>query len=200
MNILYVSGSPRKTSNTDYLLKVALAETGGRLIKLTDYRIEPCKSCWFCQKVHKCVVEDDMTKLLIPELIESDGIVLGSPVYFNNVSAQLKAFMDRTWCIRDKFRNKIGGTVVVGRHYGFESAVTAVNAFFLKHEMIPANRGVCGIAFERDEVVGDREAVDSAKRLGKRILELLGLIDKKDSFFYNDNLSEQERSCEEKPS
>jgi len=171
MNILYVSGSPRKRSNTDYLLKVALAETGGRFVKLTDYRIDPCETCWLCQKI-----DDDMTNRLIPELIESDGVVLGSPVYFNNVTAQLKAFMDRTWCIRGKLRNKIGGAVVVGRRYGLESAVTAVNAFFLKHEMIPANRGVCGLAFEQKKVAGDTEAVDSAKRLGERILELLSLI------------------------
>ena len=84
-----------------------------------------------------------MSKIIIPQLLESDGIVIGSPVYFNNVSAQAKAFIDRTWCIRGKLRNKIGGAIVVGRRYGAESAITAINAFFLKHEMIPANRGVC---------------------------------------------------------
>ena len=64
----------------------------------------------------------------------------------------MKAFMDRTWCIKGKLRNKIGGAIVVGRRYGIESAITAINAFFLKHEMTPANRGVCGIAFEEGEL------------------------------------------------
>lgn len=126
--------------------------------------------------MHKCAINDDMTNRLIPDLEESDGVVLGSPVYFNNVSAQLKAFMDRTCCIRVKLRNKIGGAVVVGRRYGLGTAVAAVNAFFLKHEMIPANRGVCGIAFQQEEVAGDTEAVDSARSLGRRILELLSLV------------------------
>ena len=57
-----------------------------------------------------------------------------------------------------------------------ESAITAINTFFLKHEMIPANRGVCGIAFERREISGDEEAIESAKKLGKRIEELGGIL------------------------
>ena len=108
----------------------------------------------------------------MPMLFAADAVVLGSPVYFNNVSAQLKAFIDRSWSIRGKLKNKIGGAVVVGRRYGAESAITAIHAFFLKHEMIPANRGVSGIAFDRGDVEQDLEAVEAAKRLGERIKEL----------------------------
>jgi multimeric flavodoxin WrbA len=172
MNVLYISGSPRDNSNTDYLLNLALSIADGQFIKLTDYRVEPCRSCWACRKLGKCVIEDDMSDILTPMLLDADAVVLGSPVYFNNVSAQVKAFMDRTWCIREQLRNKIGGAIAVGRRYGVESAITAINAFFLKHEMIPANRGVCGIAFGQGEIAGDEEAIESAKKLGKRIKEL----------------------------
>jgi len=176
MKILYISGSPRKKSNTDYLLRLALSITGGQFIKLTDYKIEPCKSCWACQKLDKCIINDDMTNILIPKLLDNEVFVLGSPVYFNGVSAQLKAFIDRTWCIRGKLKNKIGGAIVVGRRYGLESAITTINAFFLKHEIIPANRGVCGIAFKQEEILHDQEAIESAKRLGKRIKELKQIL------------------------
>ena len=179
MKILYISGSPRKNSNTEILLKLALSITGGDFIKLTDYHIEPCKSCRTCQKLDKCVIEDDMKNIIIPKLFESIGIVIGSPVFFNNVSAQTKAFMDRTWCIRGKLKNKIGGAIVVGRRYGAESAITAINAFFLKHEMIVANRGVYGIAFKENEVLRDREAIEATKELGKRIKELLEISDER---------------------
>jgi multimeric flavodoxin WrbA len=175
--IIFVSGSPRGISNTDYLLKLTLSTVGGQYVKLVDYHVEPCKSCWACQVSGKCVIDDDMSNTLIPMLLEADVLILGSPVYFNNVSAQLKAFMDRTWCIRGQLRNKIGGAVVVGRKYGIESAITAINAFFLKHEMIPANRGVCGTAFEKEEIVKDTEAIESAKKLGKRIKELVSILD-----------------------
>jgi multimeric flavodoxin WrbA len=176
MEVVYISGSPREESNTDYLLKLALSITGGQFVKLTDYSVQPCKSCWACRRLGKCVIDDDMSSTLIPMLLESDVLVLGSPVYFNNVSAQLKAFIDRTWCIRKRLRNKIGGAIVVGRKYGIESAITAINAFFLKHEMIPANRGVCGIAFEGEKIMEDKEAIESAKKLGERIGELFRIM------------------------
>jgi multimeric flavodoxin WrbA len=177
MKAIYVSGSPRGRSNTDYLLELTLSIVGGQFVKLADYHVESCKSCWACRDSGKCVIDDDMSNTLIPMLLEADVLILGSPVYFNNVSAQLKAFMDRTWCIRGQLRNKIGGAVVVGRKYGIESAITAMNAFFLKHEMIPANRGVCGTAFEKEEIVKDKEAIESAKKLGKRIKELGRILD-----------------------
>ncbi|MFO7881130.1 MAG: flavodoxin family protein [Kosmotogaceae bacterium] len=173
MDCLYISGSPRKNSNTDYLLNLIKDQNGGKLIKLCDYSIQPCCSCWKCLEKRSCTIQDDMEKIIIPELLMCKAVVIGSPVYFNNVTAQLKSFIDRTWSIRGKLRNKIGGTVVVGRKYGAESALTAINAFYLKHEMIPANRGVCGIAFEENEIIHDEEAIKAAKKLGKRIKELL---------------------------
>ncbi|MDK2806588.1 MAG: hypothetical protein PWR08_1265 [Thermoanaerobacterium sp.] len=175
MNILYISGSPRKNGNTDYLLNVTLSITGGKLIRLSDYNINYCNSCWACQKTGKCPIKDDMNEKLIPMILESDGIVLGTPVYFNNVSAQLKTFIDRTWCIKGDLKNKIGGAIVVGRKYGAESAITAIDAFFLKHEMIVANRGVSGIGYAKGDIESDVEAVEAAKRLGYRILELLNV-------------------------
>ncbi len=176
MNILYISGSPRENSNTDVLLETARSVTGGKLIKLIDYDIKPCASCRACQSLKDCIIKDDMNKAITPMLFESDVVVLGSPVFFNNVSAQLKAFIDRTWCIRGRLRNKVGGAIVVGRRYGLESAITAINAFFLKHEMIPANRGVCGIAFKEGEILKDTEAIGAAKNLGERIKELGGIL------------------------
>ena len=176
MNILYVSGSPRSKSNTDYLLKEALSVTGGVFLKVVDYQVEPCRSCWACLKSGECAINDDMRQKLIPMLLKADAIILGTPVFFNNVSAQLKAFMDRTWCLKGKLRNKIGGAIVVGRGDGAESAITAINALFLKHEMIPANRGVQGRAFAKGEIIHDHEALQSAGKLGRRLVELESVL------------------------
>ncbi|MHA1300487.1 MAG: flavodoxin family protein [Candidatus Helarchaeota archaeon] len=179
MKILHISGSPRKNSNTDFLLKSMLPYTKGEFIKLSNFTISPCKACWACQKTGKCIIDDEMSNILIPKLIECDAIILGSPVFFCNVSAQLKAFIDRTWSIRGKLRNKVAGVVVIGRKYGLENVATAMNAFFLKHEMIPANRGVCEIAFKAKEIMQDSEAIESAKKLADRIFELLNLLNNK---------------------
>lgn len=178
MKFLYISGSPRKNSNTDYLLNLVLSITGGKFIKLTNYDMKPCHSCRICIEKFKCVINDDMSKILIPELLESDGMVIGSPVFFNNVTAQLKIFMDRTWAIRGKLKNKIGGTIVVGRRYGSESAITAINSFYLKHEMIVANRGVNGIAFNENEIIKDSESIEASKKLAYRLIELHELLKK----------------------
>jgi len=172
MNIVYISGSPRKRSNTDYLLNRVLSRTDGEFIKLSDYAIEPCRSCWACREGGCCVIDDGMETIIIPKLLNADAIVIGTPVYFNNVTAQLKAFIDRTWSIRGKLKDKIGAAVVVGRRYGAEGAITAINAFFLKHDMIVANRGISGIAFEPGEIRDDLESMEAAQRMGDRILDL----------------------------
>lgn len=176
MKVLYISGSPRKKSNTDDLLRETLSVTGGEFLKITDYRVDPCRSCWSCLKSGKCATDDDMTQKIMPMLLKADIMVLGTPVYFNNVSAQLKAFMDRTWCLKGTLRNKVGGAIVVGRRDGAEGAITAIHAFFLKHEMIPANRGVHGRAYAAGEIVHDPEALESARKLGKRLMELGALL------------------------
>jgi len=172
MNLLYISGSPRKKSNTDYLLNMLLNETDGRFIKLTEYHIEACMACRDCRGLGNCTIDDDMRNTLIPELLACDAMVLGSPIYFNDVSAQMKAFMDRTHCLIGLLTNKIGGAVVVGRRYGAESAIATINAFFLKHQMIPANRGIFGIAFAAGEIVQDNNALAAVQPLASRLLEL----------------------------
>jgi multimeric flavodoxin WrbA len=99
-----------------------------------------------------------MTATLIPSLLNSNVIIIASPVYFNNVSGQVKVFMDRTWCIRGRLKDKMGGGIVVGRGYGLESALTAINAFMIKHEMILGHRGVSGTAYEKGEIMVDKKS------------------------------------------
>ena len=172
MRTVCISGSPRRRSNTDYLLNLVLNRMEGEFIKLSDYRIEPCNSCWACVKTRECAIADDMTVTITPKLLAADIIVIGSPVYFNNVTAQAKAFMDRTWAIRTKLRNKIGASVVVGRRYGAESAITAIHSFFLKHEMIVAHRGISGVAFGPHEIEQDAESIEEAANLSDRLTHL----------------------------
>jgi len=75
MNVLYVSGSPRKKSNTDHLLQESRSVTGGEWIKVSDYRVEPCRSCWACLKSGECVVDDDMRWRLMPMLLEAEFVL-----------------------------------------------------------------------------------------------------------------------------
>ncbi|MFA6190296.1 MAG: flavodoxin family protein [Candidatus Staskawiczbacteria bacterium] len=95
MKIVGISGSPRK-KNTNYMLETVLDATGFDydLILLKDKKIKPCNACGGCYKSHKCIVKDDMQKIY-NKILDADILVLGSPTYFDNVSAIMKSFMDR---------------------------------------------------------------------------------------------------------
>lgn len=178
MMILYISGSPRRGGNTEILLERARAITGGELLRLADTRFEPCRSCWACREGNPCIIDDELAPVL-DKLPEFQALVIGSPVHFNNVSALTKAFMDRTWPLRGRLRDRVGGAIVVGRRYGAESAITAIHAFFLKHEMVIGHRGVIGIAYGAGEILRDREALEMTDRLAQRLIELISFITSK---------------------
>jgi len=102
MFVLGLQGSPRKKGNTNYLLTTFMNEaekTGARthIIQAAKTNIKPCIGCGFCEKNGFCVTEDDdMKPKIYPLLREADVIVLASPIYFYNVTAQIKALIDRS--------------------------------------------------------------------------------------------------------
>ena len=102
MKILGVVGSRRKNGNTATLVQEVLKPFKGKdivtkLIFLGDYDIKGCNGCEGCKDTYVCVINDGMQKIY-PEILESDAIILGSPAYFYNVSADMKAFIDRCYC------------------------------------------------------------------------------------------------------
>ncbi len=175
--ILIISGSPRKGGNTDLIcsiLKSEIESMGEKtdIIRIYDYEIKPCISCRLCIEKGACVLQDDMQKIY-SLLLQADGIIIVSPVYFNSVPSQLKAFMDRTWCLRGKLRDKIGGVVVVGRRYGHFGAISTLVSFMLKHEMVLGMRGVTVFGFRRHEARNDIDGINDTKKLARRVVELV---------------------------
>ncbi|OYT47295.1 MAG: NADPH-dependent FMN reductase [Desulfurococcales archaeon ex4484_42] len=176
-----VLGSPRKESNTEILLNHLLSKLGSygiscMKLRLRDYEIRPCYSCRKCLELGNCCIKDDMTEYIIPHLLQAHIIIIASPVYFDNVSALTKVFMDRTWCLRGKLRNKILGCIVVGRGYGLDSALVAIHNWGLKHKMIIGDRGVVGIGFEYGDILSDARAFKDAGKHAERLAELAKLI------------------------
>jgi arsenate reductase (thioredoxin) len=102
MFVLGLQGSPRKKGNTHYLLETFMNEaekSGARthVIEAAEKNIIPCIGCGLCEKKGHCVTQDDdMTLEIYPLLREADVIVAASPIYFYNVTAQLKALIDRS--------------------------------------------------------------------------------------------------------
>jgi multimeric flavodoxin WrbA len=108
MNVLVFLGSPRKKGNSEILTNAVLEgvrQAGGQpeIIRLCDLKISPCISCGGCDKTGKCVVEDDMIPLY-EKIITVDRIIISSPIFFYGVTAQTKAFVDRTQALWNRKR------------------------------------------------------------------------------------------------
>ncbi|MFP4461137.1 MAG: flavodoxin family protein [Thermotogota bacterium] len=102
IKILGIVGSKRKNGNTSIVVQKALDETqheGAQteLLYLSDYQYSDCNGCEGCAKDFRCVIEDGMQQIY-PKILEADGIVVGSPTYFYNLTALMKAFIDRLYC------------------------------------------------------------------------------------------------------
>ena len=83
---------------------------GSELITLKDKNIKPCNACGGCYKSHECIIKDDMQEIY-DKLSKADIIVLGSPTYFDNVTAITKAFIDR--CLPLYLSEKLKGKKIV---------------------------------------------------------------------------------------
>src|SRR4030067_1299829 len=149
MKILGIFGSPRRGGNTDLLLEEVLkgAEEEGaeaERLYLRDYSITPCKECHGCDDTCQCVILDDMEKIY-PKLLESEIIVLASPIFFYGVTAWAKALIDRSqalwakkYLLKDPSLGKGGKKrkgffISVGATKGqkvFEGSILTVKYFF----------------------------------------------------------------------
>ena len=187
MRIVGISGSPRAGGNTDLILQEALAAAKAEgaavnLIRVSDYHLLPCNGCMTCFSTKKCVNEDDCENLY-QEIVKADGVIMGSPSYFQGVTAQMKIFIDRVGFLalargRKDFAEKVGGVIAVARRSGVSSTCNQMITFMTAVGMIiPSGGRVFAIAREKGEVAKDQEGMDSARHLGKMMVRTIVVID-----------------------
>ncbi len=116
MKVLGISGSPVKGSNTDRALKVALKATGmdTEFIKLSDYKVEPCRACKGCIETNRCVIEDDGI-MLAEKVRVSDALIIAGTTPYSSLDGRTKAFMERLYPLRHRYgylAGKPGGAIV----------------------------------------------------------------------------------------
>jgi len=191
VKIIGIVGSPRTEGNTSYLVETALksAEEAGadtEIINLGSANLEPCVACDICKATGECAIYDDMREIT-EKLIEADGMIIGSPVYFGSVTAQLKMLIDRSRPLRGSFRlkNKIGGAIAVGgfRNGGQESTISTIHDFLLIHDAIivgdgapMAHYGGTGVGGPKGDTKQDEVGIETSKNLGKRVAELSAML------------------------
>ena len=185
--VLTINGSPRRNGNMAGMLAVAEEELRREgydveRTSLADVDIRPCTACNECHKNHwSCPIEDDAVGVL-RRMVAADAILIGSPVYFGGVTAQLKALFDRSAIPYQgsELRDKLGGALSCGgaRQGGQEMTVNQIIVFFMTHDMQVAGAGdgaygAMGVADELGDIANDDEGLSSARDLGRRTAHLL---------------------------
>jgi multimeric flavodoxin WrbA len=189
MKVVAFNGSARINGNTTNLLNIVLDEIkahGGEteLIEMAGLNLSGCKACYQCfeTKNNRCAVDEDLINDAIAKMAAADGIILGSPTYFADVSANMKAFIERTGMVSrangDIYKRKVGASVVAVRRAGASHVFSSLNNFFLIGQMIVVGSSYWNIGIGRDkgEVAGDEEGMETMTQLGQNMAWLLDKI------------------------
>jgi multimeric flavodoxin WrbA len=182
MKVVAFNGSARKGGNTARLIGVVLEELESRgiateLVELSGKNIAGCIACYKCfkDKNGRCAVDDGIVNECIDRMLEADGIIMGSPTYFANISTNMKALIERCGMVSrangDMFRRKVGAGVVAVRRAGAYHAFNSLNSFFLIGQMIVVGSSYWNIGIGRDpgEVMKDEEGIRTMKDLGRNM-------------------------------
>ncbi len=192
MKVMAFNGSGRKDGNTYLLLKVvldALREEGidTELIQLADGSpVRGCVSCFKCmeRKNMKCAIDSDPFNDYFAKISAADGLLLGSPVYFSDVTAGMKGLIERCGFVGRAngkvLRRKVGAGVVAVRRAGANHTLASINYLFLISEMIIPGSSYwnMGIGRKPGDVMKDAEGLEIMKTLGLNMAWLLKKIQK----------------------
>ena len=183
MKVVGFNGSPRKDGNTFILInhvfrELEKEEIETELVQLSEKPIHGCIACYKCfeNKDRRCAVKSDAANEYIEKMLDAQGIILGSPVYFIDITSEMKALIDRTGFVAlangRMFKNKVGGTVAAVRRSGGVHTIDSMNHFLLSQEIVIASRAI-GVGKDKGDVEKDEEGLLLAKSLGQRMAWLL---------------------------
>jgi multimeric flavodoxin WrbA len=186
MKVVALNGSARKDGNTAILINLVFDELKKEgieteLIQLAGNPIAGCIACYKCfkNKNRRCSVEKDMLNDIIEKMLQADGIILGSPTYFSDVSSGTRAFIERCGFVARAndymFKYKVGAGVVAVRRAGAIPAFNSIMLFLHYMQMMIPGSSYWNIGIGRDpgEVLKDEEGVQTMKTLGQNMAWLL---------------------------
>lgn len=189
MKVIAFNGSARKDGNTAILIRQVFGELEAEgieteLVQLAGQKIRGCTACGQCykNKNQRCVIENDVVNDCIEKMRAADGIILGSPTYFADLTSEMKALIDRAGYVArangDMFKRKVGAAVVAVRRAGSVHTFDSINHFFLIGQMIVPGSIYwnMGIGRAKGEVEQDEEGLQTMKTLGQNIAWLLKKI------------------------
>jgi len=190
IKVVAFNGSARKDGNTAILVQALFGELEKagiktELVQLAGKKMHGCLGCGKCweKKDRRCII-DDFANECIGKMDEADAIILASPTYFADVTAEMKALIDRAGYVAmgndHMFRRKVGAAVVAVRRGGAIHTFDTINHFFFISEMVVP--GSCywnvGIGLEKGDVEKDEEGLATMKVLGENMAWLMKKLKK----------------------
>lgn len=186
MKVVAFNGSARRDGNTALLIKHVFAQLQAagietELVQLGGEPLRGCTACYQCfaRKDGRCAVANDRLNEHLAKMIEADGLILASPTYFADVSAEMKALIDRAGMTSvangGLLRRKVGAAIVAVRRGGAIHVFDTINHFFLISQMIIPGSRYWNMAFGRNigEVEEDEEGLSTMQILGENMAWLL---------------------------
>ncbi len=191
MKVVAFNGSARRDGNTAILVNAVFKELKKEgikteLVQLAGKKVPGCIACMKCfeTKDKRCAVTGDIVNECIEKMLEADGIILASPTYFADISANMKALIERAGFVAkandDMFRRKVGAPVVAVRRGGAIHAFDSMNHFFFISQMVVPGSSYwnVGIGLAPGDVKHDEEGIATMKTLGANMAWVMKKLNK----------------------
>jgi len=186
MKVVAFNGSARKDGNTALMIRRVFSEleAAGIETELLQLAYKPVRGCTACMKCwenqdRRCVIGNDIVNEALAKMTEADGVILGSPTYFADVTSEMKALIDRCGMVSrangDLLARKVGAGVVAVRRGGSMHALQTLQNFFLIAQMVIPGSSYWNICYGRNigEVEQDEEGMRTMETLGRNMAWLL---------------------------
>ena len=181
MKVLLVNGSPHSSGKTAGALKIiekTLKENDieTEWFQLSAKPVRGCVACERCNDTYRCAFNDDQANELIEKIIESDGIVIGSPVYFAGPNGALLALLDRVFyagsCHGRLFKGKIGAAVVTLWRAGSTAALDRIYKYYSYSEMPIVSSDYWNMLHSEDDTFGEETIIRLAQNMADMLKKL----------------------------
>ncbi len=190
MKVIAINGSPRKEGNTYQAIRMVAAELEAQGIEVEvlhvgGEQVKSCIACGACQrnKDEKCALAGDSLNEWLQLMKKADGLLLGSPVHYSNVSAVMKAFLDRAFYVSgangNLFRHKVGAALAAVRRSGGMPAFQQLNNYLLYSEMFLPTANYWNVIHGAvpGESAQDAEGTQIMRLLGRNMAWLLKAVE-----------------------
>lgn len=181
-----ICGSPREKGNTMSVLEVCaeVLERNGvapEIVNIGNKGIVSCIGCRKCADTGKCISDDYLNEVL-EKVRASEGLIVGSPVYFGTARGDVMSALQRLGMVskaHDRYLSrKIGGPIAVARRGGHTSTIQEMLMFFLINDMIVPGSTYWNIVFGRHpgEALSDEEGISTIKRFAENTAFLINKL------------------------